>query len=561
MAFSDKAHHKKAKFIVLLLLIILSYPFLIKYAFVLHNQFESLPLILRFNNPAFLISDWAVNADAALSPRIFFTAYMGTLARFIPLTLAYFLNYLIMVTLVALPTYLLSQKLFRSPWVSLLTTAPVLYGQEFTLGGNDLMGRDFDPSRLAFGLVFLGFIFLLNKKYKVAAILFAIACYLNPLIGTEGPAILYGIFFLKKFFLPVMESVILYLILAGYSLFAWITPLLSVTNDPTPKNILTTIFARVRLPQHYLPSTWPFETYFYFFVFVILAFIIYKTLRNKFPDEVRKVIFPACGIIFFLCIIGFIFTEIIPVYFVTIAQLFRLTVVAYWFLAAILYGGCYFLFINRSNKRSLSSLFIVLIPLLLSNFVIVIPIIKLFLEIVAMSISLVIITTAFYTKLSNKNIAHFFFLICVIGILVFPYRHYKIEFSSLYPFRTPEIDIAEYAKNHTPTSALFLTPPEFMAFRLNSNRAIVADWFLMPFTPKGMVEWISRLKNISGENNIPDSQISEVNLSNGYESLNMERIISLEDLYHFKYLIVTTDHHYPLSIIYQNERFVIYQIK
>ena len=55
-----------------LALIILTFPFLIKYVFVAHNQYEQLPIILRHLDPDYLANDWSTNLNSQFSPRIFF---------------------------------------------------------------------------------------------------------------------------------------------------------------------------------------------------------------------------------------------------------------------------------------------------------------------------------------------------------------------------------------------------------------------------------------------------------------------------------------------------------
>jgi hypothetical protein len=191
---------KKSTALILLFFIILSYPFLIKYNYVAHNQYEQLPLILRYQNPSYLINDWSLNLNAHFSPRIFFTAYMAILGEIISLPLVYFIHYIISIALITLATFLFSSLFLNSNLISLLTTLVILYGEKITLGGNDLVGRDFDPSRPAFSLAILGFVLLLKNKTSWGALLFALAAYFHPLIGIEAPLIFYlaFIFVLKK---------------------------------------------------------------------------------------------------------------------------------------------------------------------------------------------------------------------------------------------------------------------------------------------------------------------------------------------------------------------------
>jgi len=50
----------------------------------------------------------------------------------------------------------------------------------------------------------------------------------------------------------------------------------------------------------------------------------------------------------------------------------------------------------------------------------------------------------------------------------------------------------------TPEASRFLVPPELEAFRLETRRAVVADWRSTPLDGVGLVEWYRRMNDITG---------------------------------------------------------------
>src|SRR3989344_4073808 len=107
-------HRHISKSGLFLVLIILTFPFLIKYVFVAHNQYEQLPIIFRYLDSNYLANDWSINLNSQFSPRIFFTLYIGMWTRFFSLPIIYFIHYIITIACIASATYLFTRILIRS---------------------------------------------------------------------------------------------------------------------------------------------------------------------------------------------------------------------------------------------------------------------------------------------------------------------------------------------------------------------------------------------------------------------------------------------------------------
>jgi hypothetical protein len=548
--------------ILILFIIILTYPFLIKYNYVAHNQYEQVTLILRYLNPSFLQNDWMVNTFFSSFSRMFYTAYMGTWAKVIPLSTVYFFHYLIMIILVTFSTFYLSLLIYKSRFISVLTSIFILYGSSVTLGGNDLIGRDLDPPRLTFAIVTTAITLYLYKKYFFSAILFGISAYLHPLIGLEVPLIFYTIIFFHKLiqsklqfnfqkFKSLIQSILLYLLISSFAIYTYF-----FSSDAHPANSvnLLNLIAKIRTPTHYIPSTWPFIVYIKFFLFLIILISILRIFKKTINRDIQRIIIGITTFILIFCFIGYIFTEIFPWYPIVMSQPFRLTVLIYWFGSIIIYGGCFNIvkIQNRINKKI--AYILPIVPFLLG----------------------------FPPSLTQNGISFYFFLlfsilfsfflfylkkikygseIALFGtltIFAFTYRHYYFQFSQTYQLFTPEITLSQWVKNNTIRDAIFLVPPDFSAFRLNAQRAIVVDWQVQTLQAE---TWRNRIKDISNLQNSSDFSMTEEITKKGYNSLTLPQILDLQKKYHISYAVGENNITYPLKKMYRNDRYTLYQLE
>lgn len=553
----------RAACIILLSFLILSFPFLARYTFVQHNQYEQIPLILRFLDLNFLKNDWVTDLNFSFSPRIFFVVYIGTLAKLISLPLAYLVNFLIYTSLTVISTYLFSLQLFKSKNISLLTTTIILYGQMITLGNTNILGRDLDPPRLAISLVILGFALLLIKKYYIASILFALATYIQPLIGFEVPFVFYlsllaDYFFKRNRFLSqlhlIVKSFILYLGLSTFSILVYIWSFLR-QNQTFSQNSVFTIISKVASPFHYSPSYFPLADYLKFlilFTFFIISYIYLKRRKNSaILHPIKYVVI----IISLFCFMGYFFVEIIPSYYILLAQFFRLTIILYWIFAVITVGTCFKLIEENEQKKIPSHNLLLFIPAVISN--------TDYIGSNFLKGAVYVLFMFFVLNLivRSKNILlKFPVFITLFLILSIPYRHFQFNYSRFYPFITPETTISLWVKdNMNNQKGIYLVPPDFFRFRLVSQKAIIVDRLVLPFSNEGILDWMKRIKDISGLNEMPDEKIDEQAIYGGYKKINMARINYLKTKYKFDFVIVENATWLPLEIVHKDGFYTIYK--
>jgi len=504
--------------------------------------------------------------NSQFSPRIFFTAFMAFFSKFASLPFLYLITYLADILIIALASFYFTNKIFKSNLTAILTTILILYGQKITLGGNDLVGRDLDPSRPAFALVIAAFVLLTSGRYIPAAILFSVSSYLHPLIGIEAPFVFYFSLILTillknykksrhisfKNIIAVVKSGLLFLSLSGISIYSYAYAYLSkqprITGDE-----LFTVVSRVVAPFHYTPSTWSPVGYIKFGLFsLIFAAFFYYTSKNL-SGFLRSYIGNIITTIIFLCYLGFFFTDIYHFYPVMVAQFFRLTVILYWLFAIIVYGGSFYLGIHYSKKIPLT-IFLPLLPFFLANIDALMNPTKSILLYIFLSLLISVILA------SSKTAVKLSLVFLTVVTLAIPYRHYRFQFSSLYPFETPETKLALWVKNNTDPDSIFLTPPGFIRFRLISERAIVVDRLVTPFSEAGIYQWMERIKDVSGLTDFKTEDINEQLINDGFGKLDLKRLEYLNNKYALDFVVVEKAKQLPLEQIFTDSYFRIYRI-
>ena len=423
-----------------LALIILTFPFLITYVFVAHNQYEQLPIIFRYLDSNYLANDWSINLNSQFSPRIFFTLYIGMWTRFFSLPIIYFIHYIITIACIASATYLFTRSLIRSPVAALLTTVAVLYGQKITLGGNDLVGRDFDPSRPAFSLVVLSFVLILSKRFYTCAIIFAASAYLHPLIGFEAPFVIYVSLFISSIitrqnlvFKQIVKSVFLYILLVLPAIVIYVISFLRQQFVPISSMDLMAIVTTVVSPFHYKPTTWPVVLYLKFTLLLLLFFIFHRLLKKRLDKFLSITVCSVIILILLLSSTGYIFTELVPIYNIALAQLFRLTVLVYWIASCMVYGYCFHSLLVKGQRMRTFGYILGPIPFLLATHESVLHFGGSYLLFLTMSIFVIF----FIKKVKTYKIAYFGIAASVLAFSLL-YRHYNFQFDKLYRFETPE---------------------------------------------------------------------------------------------------------------------------
>ncbi len=535
---------------IILFLLSSLFPFLYKYTLVTTNQYTQIPIILSFLDKNYLINDWYVSASQSFGPRTFFAYYMAITARFFSLPEAFFVNYVFYIFLISFSTFRLSQILYKNRYVSFLAVITVLFAPSYSLGGNILITKDFSAPQLPMGLLLLGIVSLIEKKFLRSVFSFSLASYLHPHIGIIGGSISYLVYYcsqplflnkkINKFnFAKYLKIFLLYIFLISPLFFLYL-PELDPEFLKIHKNNLIDIIVYMRAPHHYLPSSWPKDQFFLFLFFVMTA--AYFIFKLKIDNYLRNYLIYLTIFILFLCILAYFFTEILPVYQIVILQFYRFTLIISWLGLTILSGSIYkMVLLNNKNK------FLLLIPfffVIAKNFSL-------------SKVSILSITLLFLLIIFCRRVSILVFITGFTTALTLQHYHAKLNIASLIGHPTVETSLALWAKTNTPKKSIFLIPVEFEKFRTVSQRAVIADWKAFPFQKRAIIEWGERICQISNQKNCNFRNMSLQKAIRGYYDMSLIDIKNLQEKYAFDYFISYAT--LPIPVTYHEGNYFIYK--
>ncbi len=166
------------------------------------------------------------------------------------------------------------------------------------------------------------------------------------------------------------------------------------------------------------------------------------------------------------------------------------------------------------------------------------------------------------TAISNRweTVAHGALLLMLGGLVVIS-AHQDLGMirarSTLLAGRNPsEEALYAWVREHTEVDAIFLTPPRIEGMRFHMQRAIVVDWKAVPIVPNELIEWHSRLNDVTGR------KVRSGRDLGGYDSLSQARLESLTRKYRLSYAVIARGQLRGLKgkPVYQNSRFAVLKL-
>ncbi len=424
------------------------------YVFGASDQSETLPYILWLNNHSLYPSDFFLQniIQHPFNERRFFVELLHSLQ--VGTRATSLLNYCVFV-LHALATasllwgiYFYMRERFNSfgaTWIAILL--PLLFLFNINTGANELYENSLNPSYVA-NILGLWAIFL-NEHRKVfwAVVLIVLATFFQPLIG----ALIALVFFLSETAIEtfifekdrvlyrnrLIACFIFFVCTAGIYLYA----LSHQISTPADLNLLMQIIA-MRAPHHYLPYQFSFIGYAFMLACVIAIFNF-----DNYNDKVWTFFIVAGCIVYAVCVYYF------ESNFILNTQFFRMTIwIKFWGSMGLMR----YLLNYLQNDKLLR-----------------------------------------YVENRFKRAVFFAGIVCTIIILP-SFRIFKNK-DYMFPFfknTNPIVEISEHAKNATPINALFITPPDFEAFRFYSERNNFIDYKAILHDNAYLLEWQKRMKLI-----------------------------------------------------------------
>ena len=306
---------------------------------------------------------------------------------------------------------------------------------------------------------------------------------------------------------------------------------------------------RLRSSHHVFPFSWRWQSFLQAGLFLVGFIITWKHKPAKFAHKVIKV---SAATILLMCCIGTIFTEVLPLSIVIQFQLFRSFKFLVYF--ALLYYAHYFFTEAQNNTRFVEKI-VVFVCLICIFYNANLPKFASFLMISLTIFPLFNIVMSKKQDLSGYFIAGQVAVILLLGIAGYTMRN---NFTITNSQEAQWLDVQSWANKHTGINDLFIVPPNYLGFRVESERTIYGDWkdgTQMFFNPEFGKEWIRRMKMIGY---VDDNRLEET-----YRELNEQNFknIALEQHQFDKAFVVTfikINLNFPL--VYQNEKFLVYEI-
>jgi hypothetical protein len=114
-----------------------------------------------------------------------------------------------------------------------------------------------------------------------------------------------------------------------------------------------------------------------------------------------------------------------------------------------------------------------------------------------------------------------------------------------------DADIARWVKANTPPGTVWITPPQFEAFRLLAERPIVVDWTSIPFQEDAMREWRRRIRVVYGD--VPGGGfVALQGLERNYRTITPERLAQLSVEFDAPFAVIDRRTPWPGAILYEN---------
>jgi hypothetical protein len=299
---------------------------------------------------------------------------------------------------------------------------------------------------------------------------------------------------------------------------------------------------RARYPHHYFPSRFPFTDWLCILAMQIVFWLCFWQVRAKLPLRSQKFVLTVVGCVLAMCVLGFVFVEVIPVRAVLLAEPYRYlylqTVFAIIFLAVFLY--------QRWREGSALLWYGVLLEISL-----------IFFGLYYLALGVFLILGELYGGLCLRRLQR----IVLAGTLLASIlaqsewrgplqiaaldqnvnitveaeraRALRVESESLGGLPAAEIyRLADFARTSTPADALFVVPPTFAAFRNMAVRALVVDAKCIEIgNPEVWRERMSSVYDFDTKSEHRDFFEYMFEMDHHYRSLPDDRIEKLRGLY------------------------------
>ncbi len=490
------------------------------YRFGVGDHVTQLPSALHFFNPHLYMRDFKYQMISPWYIKSSFHILLYWISRKfgIPVEEVYFVVYCAVVLLYIFAVYRLSllvsgnDKVAAIISVILLTPLSAFFP---SISHFKVMGNRLVPYNFVLPIIVLSVYFFLKDRFAISSVMSAAVFVFHEQLGiilfvSLSFCFLYlfathkisGNVLLIKWFVPfllLVTPLCLFILFAGHKGYPW----LSLSWG---KELLEMV--RFRVPHHLLLS---YSSSKFIFCFLITLFfsIIYPLIRRD-TYSLRIALVSVC--LMFICIIGAIFTELLPIPLAFNLYAFRgdviMRIFAVVFFSVLLSEVLGFLPVTLRSVGFLGLLLIV------------------------------IILTLFEGGSKGINIHT-------------PRKEFYI--------------ISECIRKNTPVSSLLMTPPYISGIRFYSERSILASYKMDGlFLSRDVAEeWFRRVKMLCG---IVDKNPECLHWQclrlcrKGYDGLSKNRLLEIANRYKADFLLLRKDRKFDFPVVCTSKHYVLYAI-
>lgn len=508
---------------------------------------------LRALDPSFLANDWFAAQTPPVHP--LFTAIIIFLNKIGPLNVVMGLANGLFSILFALTVYYLIARFFSRPVLILALVLLInLLSPTNSLGWSYIIANYFQPSTIGGVGLLVGITLLIYGRYVAASFVFVIAGLFHAGYLTWICVFVTAITLFDWKNTSWAQRMILCLPLIGP--FAYHAPLLfSATSDPEIFQEASHVLHDIFVPQHFSPRTWGLTPFLQFGTILILGYAAFKICPPERSLNRRAVI--ALGVCLGIVVCGALLT--IPMQVPLVASLFPYRIAPFLRLAAQIAIAAALIECLVSNRLSLlkaTGLCTLLISGLYYSGISVVGL-KFIAQVIFPVIAIRIVSHPILRTqrwLQPLRLGPTVAVMFAIALLMRQGFVRKDTFG-----RDPSPQLAElyhWCQTQTDKGAIFVIPPEFIDFRINARRAVVADWKCMPIRPEDTVEWYRRLTSVCGR-----PFRSQVDAKQSYLELDAARARDLAREFGARYVVTYPQNHHhdlsPLRLAFSNETFAV----
>lgn len=444
-------------------------------------------------------------------------------------------------------------QLLRPLLLGLLLTLSLLP----VLGGDDLILRSALPRHLGMALALWALLAGLMERRLAAFLLAGLTINLHALSGGFALILLLSADLLRlpwrRWAAPLLAAALGLLLALPTLIWSW------QTREPITPAWLDLL--RLRSAQHSFPLTWPLTDFITFGLWLGLAGLGWWPQRRSAQGRWLAGAALATAL---LALIGFAGAEIWPVGLILRGQLFRSTkfltllalpLAARWLLSTWDRGGL----ARAGSLVVLLALFSPLPTLWIGGVLagVLITVAAFWAPLAALARRLAERLNAAYGRRLGALLAWPAAVRWTLAPLLLA-LFVSIGAALTQPQVPPDLlaawrDVQGWARQNTPTTATFITPPYYYGFRVESERPVVGEWkdgtqqyFSVPFT----VTWWQRMQDLHAAG-ASDTR---------YNDLSAAEVTAVAQKYQAPFAVFFSDKTLPFTTVYSNQWFRVYQV-